>query len=36
MPKALKLYGKYLVDIIHDKEAGSDLMSRAKDVANVK
>jgi hypothetical protein len=30
-PKALKLYAKFLTEILNDKEAGGELMSRAKD-----
>ena len=30
------MYGKYLIDILHDKEGGLDLISRAKDAANIK
>jgi len=30
-PKALKLYAEFLTEILNDKEAGGELMSRAKD-----
>lgn len=36
VPKALRLYGKYLMDILHDKEGGMDLLQRAKDASNIK
>ena len=36
MPKALKMYAKFLIDILNDKDAGQDLLSRAKDATNVK
>ena len=36
VPKALKLYAKFLIEIFNDKEGGQDLLSRAKDAANIK
>lgn len=32
----MKLYGRYLIEILHDKESGSEQLQRAKDVANMK
>ena len=31
VPKALRMYAKFLIEILNDKEAGQDLMARAKD-----
>ena len=36
VPKALKMYAKFLIDILNDKEGGQDLLSRAKDATNIK
>ena len=36
VPKALKLYAKFLIEILNDKEGGQDLLSRAKDASNIK
>ena len=36
VPRALKLYAKFLIEILNDKEGGQDLLSRAKDAANIK
>jgi len=36
LPRALKLYAKFLIEILNDKEGGQDLLSRAKDAANIK
>lgn len=36
VPKAMKLYGRYLLEILHDKESGNELLQRAKDAANMK
>ena len=30
------MYAKFLIEILNDKEAGQDLLSRAKDATNVK
>jgi len=35
-PKALRLYATYLVEILNDKESGTELMSRAKEAANMR
>ena len=32
----MKLYGRYLLEILHDKESGNELLQRAKDAANMK
>jgi len=36
VPKALKMYAKFLIEILNDKEAGKELISRAKDATNIK
>lgn len=36
MPKALKMYAKFLIEILNDKEGGQDLLSRAKEATNIK
>mmetsp|Transcript_29897 Transcript_29897/g.29065 ORF Transcript_29897/g.29065 Transcript_29897/m.29065 type:complete len:405 (+) Transcript_29897:1690-2904(+) len=36
VPKALKMYAKFLIEILNDKEAGKELLSRAKDATNIK
>jgi hypothetical protein len=35
-PKALNLYGRYLMEILHDKENGLDYLKQAKDAAKLK
>ena len=32
LPKASRLYGKYLIEVINDKDAGEDLLKRAKNI----
>ena len=32
----MRLYGRYLVEILHDKESGQELLQRAKDASNMK
>lgn len=34
MPKAMRLYGKFLIEIINDREAGEDLLERARMMMN--
>lgn len=34
LPKASRLYGKYLIEVINDKDAGEDLLKRAKNIQN--
>jgi len=36
VPKALRMYAKYLIEILNDKEQGKDMLSRAKDATNIK
>jgi PAS domain S-box-containing protein len=36
MPKALKMYAKFLIEILNDREGGQDLLSRAKEATNIK
>jgi hypothetical protein len=36
VPKALNMYAKFLIEILNDKESGTDLLSRAKDATNIK
>jgi len=33
--KAMRLYGKFLIEIINDKEAGDDLLEKARNLTNV-
>jgi len=32
LPKATKLYGKYLLEVVNDKEAGDELLKKAKNI----
>ena len=34
MPKAMKLYGKFLMEIINDKEAGEEFLEKARNLIN--
>jgi len=36
VPKSLKLYAKFLIEVLNDREAGLDFLQRAKDLSNVK
>lgn len=33
-PKAMKLYGRYLTEILQDKEQGQEYLQRAKELSN--
>jgi len=33
--KAMRLYGKFLIEIINDKEAGDELLEKARNISNV-
>jgi PAS domain S-box-containing protein len=35
MPKAMRLYGKFLIEIINDKEGGEELLERARNIMNI-
>ena len=35
-PRALKLYGSYLIEVLNDKETGNEWMQKAKEAANVR
>ena len=32
MPKATRLYGKYLLEVVNDKEGGDELMKKARNI----
>jgi hypothetical protein len=34
MPKAMRLYGKYNIEVLNDKEIGESLLERARAVHN--
>ena len=36
VPKTLKLYSKYLKDILNDLESSREMLDRAKDLGNIK
>jgi len=36
VPKALRMYAKFLIEILNDKDSGQELLSRAKDATNIK
>ena len=36
MPKALKLYANFLIEILNDRESGQELLARARDNALTK
>ena len=35
MAKALKLYGKYMIEVINDKDVGQEYLDKARSIANV-
>ena len=34
MPKATRLYGKYVMEVINDKKTGEELLERARAIQN--
>ena len=35
MPKAMRAYGKFLIEIINDKEGGEELLEKARNILNI-
>lgn len=35
-PKALKMYARFLIEILNDKERGEELVNRANEASNIK
>lgn len=35
-PKALKMYARFLLEILNDKDRGEDLIARANEASNIK
>ena len=35
MPKSMRIYGKFLIEIINDTESGEELLERARNIINI-
>jgi hypothetical protein len=32
LPKALRLYGKFLIEVLHDKDLGEELLEKSRQI----